>query len=83
MKKEDIIIGMRVVPHDKTMDKDYYGGLETSNVWKRAKEINQPYLYLIEYSEADHAYVLNYENKYDGDFFNIEDFDPYVEVDNG
>jgi hypothetical protein len=83
MKKEDIIIGIKVVPHDKTVDEDYYGGLDKSNVWKRAQENDQPYLYLVGYSELDNAYILNNKNIYDGDFFNIEDFEPYNEVDNG
>ena len=42
MKREDISVGMKVVPHSKT----YCGNLESSINWSHAKMINQPYLFV-------------------------------------
>ena len=45
MKKEDVKIGMKVVPHSKSVwDKQT---LTDSNCWKEATERNQEYLYVI------------------------------------
>jgi hypothetical protein len=76
MKKEDVKIGMKVVPFQKTVKG--WEGLETSCVWKKTKEKGQNYLCINEYDENEGCYVLGFEET-DGDFFNVEDFKPYVE----
>lgn len=77
MRKEDIEIGMKVVPYQKTA---YTHELEDSGVWKDARNKNQDYLYVIDWDHALNCFVLNDENMNDGDngdFFNAEDFKPY------
>jgi hypothetical protein len=44
MKIEDVKIGMKVVPHAKSI----YDNLEDSNVWEAAKKMNQPFLFVID-----------------------------------
>jgi len=80
MKKEDIKIGMRVVPFQKTA----FSQLENSNTWKDALNKNQKYLYVIDWDDELNCFVLDDENINDGDngdFFNTEDFKPYSEED--
>jgi hypothetical protein len=77
MRKEDIEIGMKVVPFQKTLEG--YAEFEDSHVWKRAKEKNQNYLYVIDFDEDETYYILSeiMNDEADGDFFNAEDFEPY------
>ena len=73
MKREDIEIFQKVVPHSKSM----CGSLDNSYVWKMAKEINQPYLFVY---KIDHEkIVLKYNEDDFGDFFLPEDFELYIE----
>jgi len=77
MKREDITVGMKVIPHSKTTTN--YGGLNWSTNWKRAKEINQPYLF-VSGIQTDKI-ILSNENRKDnvGDYFLPEDLEPYIE----
>jgi len=77
MKDKDVRIGMKVVPHDKTVYS--VEGLETSNEWKKAKAKKQRFLYIT--GKRYDFYVLNTnENDPTGDFFNVSDFEPYVDI---
>jgi len=75
-----LIVGEKYVPLKKTK----FGSLDNSKVWKRAKEIGQPYLYFIGIDkDGDHIFseILNEENT--GDFFNPEDVVPYEDPHQG
>ena len=76
MKKEDVIIGMKVVPHDKTAKN--WEGLENSDIWKDALQNNQPYLFVAGFDTYEEFYELSKNSDEDGDFFNPEDFEPYL-----
>lgn len=71
MNKKDVVIGMKVVPFQKTA----YGfeGLEKSFAWKWAIEANRPYLNVDSWSEINCCWIL------DGDLFNSCDFEPYID----
>jgi len=77
MKKENVKIGMRVVPHQKTVFKDM--GLEDSGAWEEARNRNQEFLYVVEWESGFNAFVLNYEDNLNGDYFKAEDFELYEE----
>ncbi len=76
MKKEDIEIGMKVVPHQKTA----WGELSDSYIWRDALDDNQNYLFVVGFDEDENCFVLSNEmnTEGDGDYFNPVDFDPYV-----
>ena len=77
MKREDITVGMKVIPHSKTTAN--YGGLNWSTNWKRAKEINQPYLF-VSGIKTDKIILSDKDGENDvGDYFLPEDFEPYIE----
>lgn len=80
MKHEDVKIGMKVVPHSKTVS----GAVrfEHCSTWNRAKSNNQSFLYVVDFSIGSYAWVLNEVgeiNSIQGDFFNASDFEPYIE----
>ena len=80
MKISDVKVGMRVVPNKKS----YYGGLDSSVVWQKAKEAKQPYLYVTQklFERTGKAYfcLSNIRNdklengEPNGDFFLASDF---------
>lgn len=80
MKNEDVKIGMKVVPHDKTATG--WGNLSSSGHWKAAQEKGQPFLFVS--SQCTNAFdkapvwVLGKTQDIDGDLFNASDFEPYV-----
>jgi len=78
VKKEDVKIGMKVVPFQKTA----WGELEDSILWSDALRRKQGYLFVILFDEEEKVYVLSLdiEDTEAGDFFNPEDFDPYEEI---
>lgn len=79
MKSRDVVIGMKVVPHSKS---DSRLGLDGSVVWNRAKEMNQPYLYVHGWNSDYKVWFLAeipYSRLCTGDFFLSKDFEPYVE----
>jgi hypothetical protein len=83
MKKEDAVLGMKVVPYKKSAKG--WTSLENSIAWNNAKNKNQPYLYLTEIDaitgNGDYCQVLNDEKwDLDGDYFMWDDFEPYVET---
>ena len=74
MKREHVIVGMKVTPHSKS----YCGNLDGSIEWKYAQSENQPYLFVSEI--CSHYIVLeSTERSNKGDFFLPEDFEPYIE----
>lgn len=80
MKSKDVKIGMKVVPHQKTVKG--WGGLEHSYIWKYASESDEPYLLVTEYNSNEKCFVLGNEEDMinrDGDYFNACDFEPYEE----
>lgn len=78
MKNEDVKIGMKVVPHSKTVRG--WSGLNSSKVWRAALYYEQPYLFVIGYKDEEECWDLSLEKDSDsGDFFNAEDFEPYEE----
>jgi len=77
MLKEDAKIGMKVVPHDKTVWSD----LEDSNSWQLALKRGQNYLFVTQWDDSEECFILS-EDENDlegGDFFNANDFEPYEE----
>lgn len=76
MKKEDVQIGMKVVPHQKTVSG--WGRLQNSEVWEYAKNNNQEYLYVVRENTEDDCFILSDELDGDGDYFNSEDFELYI-----
>lgn len=82
MKNSDVKIGMKVVPHDKTVE-GYGDGLNESNQWSVAKENNQPFMYVTEWSDDENCWCLsadNIPNTYNADFFDASDFELYREA---
>jgi hypothetical protein len=79
MKNEDVKIGMKVVPIRKTATNWGSGKLSDSYCWTRAKNMDQPYLFVVSYDEEDRAWVLGeYKNMPScGDFFRARDFRLY------
>lgn len=79
MKNEDVKIGMKVVPFQKTVKG--YDGLSTSVAWYRAKEKHQPFLYVAK-KDGDGIFILYDDVNYVDlgcDYFNACDFQPYIE----
>lgn len=66
-------VGDKVIPHDKTI----WGDLDSSIVWKRARDKGQPYLYVA--TVEGNRFFLNDKNERGGDFFKLGDFTHYVE----
>ena len=75
MKDEDVKIGMKVVPHSKSV---YGSHLFESTIWREAQSINQPYLYVVKVSGS---WLLDVKDFYrcGGDYFLASDFEPYKE----
>jgi hypothetical protein len=80
LKKEDVRMGMKVIPFQKTAvgweeDIEEYKN-HTYNYGYFLRE--NGYLYATEYDEYEEAWVLTDDlNERDGDYFNAEDFEPY------
>ena len=87
MKKEDIKIGIKVTPFQKTVigfEKDIEEYKNTNDLGKFLKE--NRYLYVIGYDDYKQVWMLGdmtYNNNEDGDYFNAKDFEPYQEKENG
>ena len=58
MKNEDVLIGMKVVPHAKTAVE--WSGLEQSSEWKHCIKIKQPYMYVIGFDIED-GWILSHK----------------------
>lgn len=79
MKKEEVIIGMKVFPFQKTA----WGSLEGSCEWEDAKDKAKNYLYVVDWDDTENCFILSSvkdEPEDGGDFYNPEDFKPYDEV---
>lgn len=72
MKLEDVKIGMKVVPHSKSIN----SSLEISLHWRNAKK--QGYLYVTRIDEDIIILNANKEGS-TGDYFCASDFEPYIE----
>ena len=80
MKMSEIKIGMKVVPFKKTVTG--YGGLRHSAAWNTAKEMEQPFLYVIKDSLCPRGAVccsMRRKAYGPGDYFMPGDLKPYVE----
>lgn len=76
MKEQDVRIGMKVVPHDKTAGQK---GLKNSTVWEAAKDDCLNYLYVKRKHEG--AFILNNKENYGiAELFNACDFEPYIDI---
>jgi hypothetical protein len=79
-------VGDKVVPHAKTATG--YMSLESCNYWRKAKEKNQFFLYIIQIKENPNyeneiVYVLHsLKNGSGGNFYREEDLTPYIIYDN-
>jgi hypothetical protein len=76
MKNEEVKIGMKVVPHDKTANN--WCNLEDSWEWQHRIH---PFLYVTEWNSDDECWCLSNENipnTTSADFFNSEDFEIFV-----
>lgn len=76
-------LGDKVVPHSWKRERDGYQSvpLIRSYSWRKALEMNQPYLYVSGYKgDSDFPmYMLSHKPKEDGDFFYETDLIPYKE----
>ena len=77
MKREDIRLGMMVIPHSKS----YCGDLSSSVNWEHAKKIKQPYLF-VSIIHPNYIVLDSIEGPNGGDYFLPEDFEPYIEENN-
>lgn len=71
-------VGDKVVP----ISKSCYGGLASSNVWRRARSMGQPFLYVLEVNPIRSTdYTLSEVNSRDtsigGDYFMVDDLIPF------
>jgi len=83
MDAKNVIVGMRVVPHTKST----CGDLAQSAVWRLARNMSQPFLYvqkenpLIKHSfeHPEETFVLSQskDDNGNGDYFLASDFEPY------
>jgi hypothetical protein len=80
MKNEDIIIGQKVTPFQKTA-KGWESDIKTYLRYGCGKFLKENgYLYVKEYDDYEEAWVLRDESDDDsGDYFNAEDFEPISE----
>jgi hypothetical protein len=69
--------GDKVVP----VSKSFWGGLEDSVSWRKAKEMEQPFLYVTRYDTEDgqQVVVASEHERYAGDYFLESDLVPYIE----
>ena len=79
MRMSEIKIGMKVVPFRKTVKG--FGNLSVSHQWAFAKEMEQPFLYVIKDSSPRGVVCCSTRRKAygRGDYFMPGDLKPYVE----
>lgn len=82
MRKDNVVIGMKVVPIDKSVGII----LSDSKEWERAKTLAHKYLYITRYYEDmsknlnKDVYILNHlDDSSSGDYYCVTDFIEYVE----
>jgi len=71
MKEKDVVVGMKVVPHSKSV----VGNLSTSNVWNYWGGKEQGYLYVN--GKDREGWFLSVNKELNGDYFLASDFEPY------
>lgn len=77
MKAEDVNLGMKVVPHSKSIG---FRMLDQSKNWKRAKDRNQSFLWVVDINTREGCFGLCDINRSESyDRFLAEDFEPYVD----
>jgi hypothetical protein len=76
MKLEDVKVGMKVVPHSKSV----VNTLNDSCVWRNALKNKDHYLTVKCFNGIENCWVLyNSDIGFGGDYFLAEDFEPYTE----
>jgi hypothetical protein len=82
LKLKDLQIGMKVVPHSKSVDG--WGGLSESVVWDKAQRDQQPFLYVTQIGPNQHdpnieeLIALDWRNDPNsGDYFVVSDITLY------
>lgn len=82
MNRTDVVIGMKVVPHKKSIGIS----LRQSNAYKAMKSIHQPFLYVAHQHAQDRdvsdKFMLTDDKRQIyicGDYFLCSDFEPYIE----
>ncbi len=75
MKDEDVRIGMRVVPHNKTEGVK----LNSCRCWMNAEAKDQPYLFVIKRCGWDIWALNDDKNAMYGNYYYASDFEPYKE----
>lgn len=80
MNREDVVIGMRVVPRRKSIRKP----LHLSGAHNAAKAKGQPYLYVAhqhvkDIGKSDRFLLSEEDIRFCGDYFMCSDFEPYAE----
>lgn len=76
MKFEDVKIGMKVVPHSKTVAG--YNDLQNSCEWKRSIKKGQQFLYVAR-MDMGRIILSETDDTIEGDYFLASDFEPYIE----
>ena len=74
MLDKDVTVGLKVVPHDKTVEN--FVGLDYSYNWNDAGGKDQGYLYVVEYESGSKCWALGVRPNSGGDYFNASDFEP-------
>lgn len=78
MKSKDVVIGMKVVPTQKTVGifQENFRGIYAV---ERATMAGQPFLYVIKWNNIERCWCLS-DQRYEssGDHFNARDFYPYT-----
>lgn len=82
MKKEEVTIGMKVVPRTKSVSCT----LKQSAQYKETLKLKQPYMFVVHQHHEDRTnntgkYLLGYSEEQvglGGDYFMADDFEPYI-----
>ena len=75
MKFEDVKIGAKVIPFNKTIGSL---GLDSSEMWKIASEAKQKFLYVVDIDKLKKQIVLNHcKDDKNGDLFSSDNFKKY------
>ena len=83
MKFEDVKIGMKVVPHSKSVwdDGEKFGDYINSSDNSAPSFFRENgYLEVVDYDADIEAFVLGGHDGIDGDYFLAKDFEPYEEA---
>lgn len=81
MRLEDVKIGMKVVPHSKSVNCGLFSTFKESRQINKMKDAGQKFLYVNKILH-DNAISLATELNVSGDMFLASDFEPYIEKTN-